>query len=188
MKHAKLLQILIPILFLVFVQPVDSAGSAEQSRPIRTLLTERLVIMEQVAMFKWNEGLPINDKDREAIVLEKAIARAVAEGLVPKLATRVMTAQIAAAKAVQRELFRRWRAEGRGKHPEVPNLVAGLRPKISRLSSELIAALVAARNDLDGCLARHVLKSPPAELVQFPKAWVLAIDGALDALRPCDGQ
>ena len=73
----------------------------------------------------------------------------------------------------------------KGKHLKVDSLAASLRPKISRLSSELIAALVAARDNLDGCLAQQILNPLPPGLARFPQAWAQAVDGALDVLRPC---
>lgn len=158
---------------------------AADLQALRALLTERLVIMEQVAAFKWNEGLPIENKDREAKILEETIARADAEGLEPELATRVMTAQIEAAKIVQHSLFQQWSAAGKGKHDEAPDLEAALRPNISRLSGELIATLVAARDHLDICLAQKILDPVPAELADVSQAWAVAIEGVFGARRPC---
>jgi len=171
---------------LVFSLGQSAASeSAESLQRLRDVMTERLVIMEQIARYKWNAGVPVEDPDREAAILQKTLAMAVGGGLNPESATRVVRAQIEAAKIVQHTLFDQWRKTGAGKFAEAPSLTETLRPEVSRLSRELIAALVAAQHDLDGCLARQILSPVPGVLARIPGAWRVAVDGTLGATGPC---
>ena len=166
-------------------QSAAATESGERLQRLREVMTERLVIMEQVARYKWNAGLPVEDPDREAAILKKTLAMAVGGGLNPEFATRVVRAQIEAAKIVQDVLFDHWRLAAVGKLAEAPSLTATLRPEVSRLSNELIAALIAAEDDLDGCLARRILSPVPGVLARFPRAWAVAAVGTLGAAGPC---
>jgi len=177
--------LLLAALAFSLAHPAAATDSAEKLQRLRGVMTERLVIMEQVARYKWNAGLPVEDRNREAAVLEKTTAMAVGRGLNPELATRVVRAQIEAAKMVQSSLFEQWRKAGAGKSAEVPSLTATLRPEVTRLSRELIAALVVAQDDLDSCLAPRVLSPVPGILARFPRAWRAAVDGTLGATGPC---
>jgi chorismate mutase-like protein len=134
---------------------------------------------------KWNAGLPVEDPNREAAVLEKSLAMAVEGGLDPKIAARVLRAQIEAAKIVQGGLFEQWRKAAKSKFAEAPSLTAILRPEVTRLSRELIVALIGVQDDLDDCLAGRFLKPLPSALARFPRAWRVAVEGTLGAAGPC---
>ena len=148
-------------------------------------MTQRLVLMEEIAKSKWNAGLPVEDVAREAVVLEKTMAIAVGEGLKADSAARVLRAQIAAAKIVQRKLFDRWRITERGKFPDASDLGDDLRPEVSRLSNALIAALAAANDALESCLAPQILSPVPPQLASFPGAWKVAVEGTVTAPATC---
>jgi len=177
--------LILTALFFSLGQSAAATESAEKLQRLRAVMTERLVIMEQIARTKWNAGLPVEDRNREAEILEKTTAMAVGEGLDPELATRVVRAQIEAAKIVQNALFERWRKAAAGKLAGAPSLTATLRPEVSRLSRELIAALIAAQDDLESCLARGILSPVPGTLARFPRAWGVAVQGTLGATGPC---
>jgi len=177
--------LLISALVVSLARPVGGPESAENLQVLRALMAERLVIMEGVAAFKWHEGLPVEDKDREARIVEDTIAKVGKAGIEPKLMEHVIAAQIEAAKMVQHALFQRWRAAGKSTPYESPDLEKGLRPKISRLSGEFIALFVATRDGLDGCLAEQILDPVPEELADFANAWAVAIEGVLSASPPC---
>jgi chorismate mutase len=172
-------------LVLGLVRPVGGVELADDLAALRVLLVERLVIMEEVAAVKWIEGRSIDDEPREAKVLADAIAQAGLHGLDRAFTTRVMTAQMRAAKTVQRSLFQDWREAGGDKPNGTPNLEASLRPKISRVSTELIAVLVTVREDLDSCLAQAILDPVPEDLADVPEAWLVAVEGVLGARRFC---
>ncbi len=160
-------------------RPSLAAEPAAALQDLRSVMTERLLLMEGVAQYKWNEGLPVEDLPREAEVLAQTVAAAVAAGLDPDLATRAVAAQIAAAKEVQAALFVRWRQAGAGRFAAAPGLAETLRPEIGRLTAALIAALAAAEGRLDDCAARRALSPLPQPLAAHPAAWALAVQGLL---------
>jgi len=177
--------LILATLVLSLGQSAVAADSGERLQQLRDVMTERLAIMEQVASFKLNAELPVEDRKREAAILEMTTAMAVREGLDPEFATRVVRAQIEAAKIVQGMLFDQWRLSEAGKLAETPSLAATLRPKVSRLTDQLIAALIAAEDDLDGCRARRILSPVPGALARFPRAWGVAVNGVLGATGRC---
>lgn len=61
----------------------------------------RLSYMEDVALYKANNGKAIEDRDREAVVIEKASLSAEKEGLDKQSVIGFFKAQISAAKAIQ---------------------------------------------------------------------------------------
>lgn len=179
----RLLSLLLPL--LVLSCPASADGAAERLAQLRAVMAERLAIMDGVARFKWNQRLPVEDLAREAVVLNETVARAVAEGVDAADATRIVEAQIAAAKIIQAALFEEWRAAGTGMFANAPSLTESLRPEIGRLTGALIAAVREAQNDLGGCDAARTLRPLPALLAGFPEAWSVAVDGVLGEDRDC---
>lgn len=178
-----------PLLIAIFLAALGrSAFGAEPSQDLtslRSLMAERLAVMEYVAAFKWNERLPIDDETREAKVLEQTLARNNIDAAQSEDVTRAVRAQIEAAKRVQHALFRQWDAEEKARDDAVPDLQISLRPKISRMSNALIAMFLASQDELETCEAQDILGPVPAELANFPKAWEMAVEGVLDLEQPC---
>lgn len=65
------------------------------------LINERLAYMEDVAAYKLENAKPVEDTDREAIVIEKAKQSAMRAGLDPASIEPFFRMQISAAKAIQ---------------------------------------------------------------------------------------
>jgi hypothetical protein len=84
-------------------------------------------------------------------------------------------AQIAAAKRLQEDDFRRWEAERREPFADVPDLGAELRPRIDRLNGELVAALAVIQPRLLDANTRGWLRQRAAA--------ILKDDGITDAIR-----
>lgn len=173
------------LLFVVTLFALLLPGHTQASNDPVVRLTEimaaRLAVMEDVARYKWNNDLPVEDLDREAVVLEVTIARAVDAGVDPDQAAAVIEAQMAAAKAIQKKLFARWHAIDRAPFPDAPSLTEDLRPAISQLTGDLIEALKQAEPILAGCdLA--VFAAVPAAVSDHPNAWAIAVAG----LQTCD--
>jgi chorismate mutase-like protein len=110
------------------------------------LVDERLALMPDVARYKWNRGLPIEDVSREQALLQATAAQASRHGLDPGRAVAFFAAQIEASKALQRELHFGWKANGLGSFASTPDLPNDIRPKIDALDRRLLSALAA----LDG--------------------------------------
>ena len=160
----------------------DPAGNVHS---LRHLLIERLTLMEQVAAYKWNEKLPVDDPVREANVLAATLARSRAAGLDVALARRFIVAQMEAAKIVQRFYFETWEEGGVERIADVPDLETELRPKIGALSADLIVSLAENSSELTRCAAVPILRPIPETLANVPRAWAVAVDGVLGERVDC---
>ena len=181
MRHpvAALLFILVSV---VCAGRVTAAGDVEA---VRSLLIERLALMEQVAAYKWENDQPIDDPVREANVLKATLARAQAAGLDPAVARRFIVAQMEAAKTVQRHYFTLWQGETVERSDGAPDLVTELRPRIGALSADLIVAVADSWQQLQTCAAVSVLRPVPQEFFDVPRAWNIAAKGVLGVRNDC---
>lgn len=127
--------------FLSFILLGLAPCIALASSPERlfTLIDARLLLMHEVAAYKWRHHLPIEDKAREKIVLDSATAAALRHGLRQRPAWDFFNAQIAAAKEIEHYWFRQFRA---GANPgPAPDLRKSIRPRLMVLGIEITAAL-----------------------------------------------
>jgi chorismate mutase-like protein len=108
---------------------------------LRQLVDARLLLAPDVAQFKWNHHLPIEDRDREAQIIAQLGERAAALGVPREAAERFFRAQIEASKIAQNELFQGWDVFKRGQFPDAPDLATVTRPRIDQLNEQLLHAL-----------------------------------------------
>jgi chorismate mutase len=125
-------------------------------------MQQRLLLMHDVARWKWNQKQAIADPKREQAFLENMQAKGQAQGLDEEFVRSFFRAQIEAAKQVQEDDFQRWQAEGRGSFADVPDLSTHQRPKIDAASNELLSALAAAQPFLRNAEARRQLAARAA--------------------------
>jgi chorismate mutase len=107
------------------------------------LMRQRLELMVEVARNKWNTGSPVEDLAREQSLADDVAALAPRYGLNPQLAATFFRAQIEAAKLVESALIAQWTLAHAGVFADAADPRAVLRPKIDRLTAELLAALAA---------------------------------------------
>jgi chorismate mutase-like protein len=124
------------------LQPV-----ADVSR-LTSLIEERLTVMIDVARAKWNTGSAIEDPLREQQLLADVAAQAQKEGIPTGWAQHFFRLQIEAAKEVQYCLFAQWAARKQSTFQQVPDLKSDLRPKLDRLTADLLAVLARQWPDL----------------------------------------
>lgn len=105
------------------------------------LMRERLLLMHDVAKWKWNEGKPITDSAREKHLLADLEQRGLAYGLRRERTRAFMAAQIKAGKLIQEADFAAWKESARGRLSDVPDLATNLRPRIDELSDRMLAQL-----------------------------------------------
>ena len=108
---------------------------------LRALIDARLLLAPDVAQYKWNHHIPIEDAPREAQVIAALGHRASELGVPPAWAESFFRAQIEASKTAQNELFQGWDVFKRGQFPDAPDLAAVTRPKLDRLTEQLLHAL-----------------------------------------------
>ena len=112
------------------------------------LIDQRLALAEDVARSKWNSGAPVEDLARENEIVAAIGAEAPRYGLEPALTRDFFRAQIEASKIVQNARLAAWRAEKLPKFSNAPDLQREIRPRLDRLTPELLAALARARPEL----------------------------------------
>ena len=108
---------------------------------LRTLIDARLLLATDVAQYKWNHHLPIEDAAREAQVIDALGKRADTLGVPQPWAEKFFRAQIEASKTAQDELFRGWDVFRRGEFAGAPDLATVTRPKLDKLTDELLHAI-----------------------------------------------
>jgi chorismate mutase len=108
-----------------------------------SLTKRRLELGEQVAAAKFWSGQPIEDPDREALVLREVAGRAAEIGLDPEIGTTYFLTQIEASKRLQRRLHAMWRERPDSRPDYSPDLAAEVRPEMDQLTAEILLALKA---------------------------------------------
>jgi chorismate mutase-like protein len=108
---------------------------------LRALIDARLLLAPDVAQYKWNHHIPIEDLAREAQVIAALGHRAADLGVPQPWAEAFFRAQIAASKTAQNELFQGWDVSRHGPFPDAPDLATVTRPKLDRLTDRLLNAL-----------------------------------------------
>ncbi len=116
---------------------VQQAGAC--SSQLYASIEERLGYMQEVALHKALNGLPIEDLQQEERVLAGAVAAASAAGLDPDAAADFFRAQISAAKAIQY----RYRADllALPPQPRPRDLTTEIRPALLALGDRIISQL-----------------------------------------------
>ncbi|MDD1781060.1 gamma subclass chorismate mutase AroQ [Enterovibrio sp. ZSDZ35] len=113
--------------FSVFANPSPNS--------LFTAINERLSYMEDVALFKANNQRPIEDIEREKVVINKASESAKASGLNQQSVIGFFTAQISAAKAIQYRYRADLLTEGTARKPR--DLTTEVRPELIRLGKTI---------------------------------------------------
>ncbi len=149
----------------------DPAGVDASARLV-DVLARRMALMPFVAAYKRAHGLPIEDLERERVVLEAAVRRARVAGLDAAGVRELFALLIDLAKAVQ----------ARSSQEEALDLEGALRPLLLRLGEQVVAALRRAR------AAGGLAEMSPARL-ELLSAWLTEPERArlvraLKALSP----
>jgi len=95
--------------------------------------------MRDVAAFKWLHEQPVEDVEREGVVLAAARQQALNAGLEPDSAEAFFREQIEAAKDIQRFWFERW-ADGQAP-ASAPDLHTEIRPQLLTLGDRIVSRL-----------------------------------------------
>lgn len=132
------------------ITPGGSPKAKTDTSRLDTVVARRLAIMPAVARWKWEHKLPIEDRDREAKLIADFVHRAEARGHDPAAARQLIEDQIDAAKAIQRDCFRRWNENPPQPDSLVLDLATQLRPRIDELTNQLLDAVVTSPTEAAG--------------------------------------
>jgi len=117
------------------------AGSVNAStETLFNAVNDRLSHMQAVAAWKADNDRPVEDLEREKVVMEAARRQAAEVGLPADSVTHFFQAQIDAAKDIQSCWIARWE-EGAARPETVPDLVDEVRPALLRLGDSILQEL-----------------------------------------------
>lgn len=109
--------------------------------PLVRASAKRILLAREVALFKWDNGTPVEDIAREQQVIETAARLASARGLDATFVANFFRAQIEANKTVQYSMVADWHRAGTAPaHPPI-NLPGVIRPQLDELAGTLLADL-----------------------------------------------
>ena len=162
-------------------QMTCSATHEEAKAPsgnlLRGLIKERLSVMTDVARSKWNNGSAIEDPVREQQLLADVGVKAQTLGISAEWAQHFFRLQIEAAKEVQYCLFAQWTAAGQKPFPAVQDLRTVIRPRLDRLTVQLLQELSRQWPELLS------VASPEKNEIATRLALLPLSDGSLQAYR-----
>jgi chorismate mutase-like protein len=124
---------------------MSAAAARADGAAITGLIAERLALMEQVAAYKYLNGVSVEDPEREAVVIAHATERAAEAGLDSEAMAAFFAAQIEAAKAIQRCWIARWQVAPDTAPEEAPDLALEIRPRLIEIGNALTAAIADAK-------------------------------------------
>jgi len=105
-------------------------------------INQRLSHMQDVARYKYVNAIPVENRKREKLVIEKAVAQAGLSGLKPESVTAFFEAQIVVAKAIQRRYHQQWLKDKSDNKDGVVSLDS-TRAALITLGNEIIELLAA---------------------------------------------
>ncbi|PSW20171.1 chorismate mutase [Photobacterium sanctipauli] len=129
------------ITYTILVMSSLTVQAASQAESLFNTINERLSYMEDVALFKANNHLPIEDVEREKVVVKKAIDSAANHGLSPQQTKAFFQAQIAVAKAIQYRHRADWLSQPASNQPR--DLHQVIRPELLTLGNQINVELAA---------------------------------------------
>ncbi|MEQ9266248.1 MAG: gamma subclass chorismate mutase AroQ [Balneolaceae bacterium] len=153
-KFLKFLYRSVTWLFVLFVisfcnksytahEEVLSPGHKKDLQELALSINTRLSYMKDVAAYKWENKIPIEDKAREVVVIQASQESALQNGL-DTLTTRVFfELQITLAKQIQEYWFAKWEASGESPS-EFKDLQEVVRPELIKVGNEIIQKISAS--------------------------------------------
>ncbi|MEZ5038684.1 MAG: gamma subclass chorismate mutase AroQ [Saprospiraceae bacterium] len=105
------------------------------------LVNQRLSYMKDVAAYKWQHQLPIEDLEREQVVIQSSMERAATYGLDSTSTQSFFEEQITAAKLIQQYWFDQWTANGFDEQLTFRDLNATVRPALLELGDHILQSI-----------------------------------------------
>jgi cyclohexadienyl dehydratase len=162
-QHRLLLKTLI-VLSTVLLTLSASANDLAQ------LVEQRLGYMKDVAAYKWQHKLAIENIEREVVVLNAAQNQGLRFGLTKDSSRHFFGVQISAAKEIQRYWFAQWQGHPERTAEKVPSLEHEVRPALLRLGESITAALAQGKADLGGLKVEGLSSAMISQLDSAAKA------------------
>ncbi len=130
---------------------IGCAWSPDNPAAVFQLIDKRLSYMEDVALYKHANAIPVEDKKRELTVIAKAKQQAESFNLSPPTVERFTKAQIEVAKNIQNRAQKRWRKQGApGGEPEDLKKIRRALIKTGREINSAISRFLESGGTFDG--------------------------------------
>jgi chorismate mutase-like protein len=129
-------------------QTVCADENLTQSELLFKLIQQRLVLMEQVALYKYEHELPIYVPEQEQKILENVKAQAIKLGLPVKETKEFVNLQMRLAVLLQNRYHLEWRKNGEYKQEATFDLDTQIRPQLSALTTQILEQVVKAKAEL----------------------------------------
>jgi len=152
------------------VVALSALAPASPETDLLRLMRARLDLARPVALAKLYSRAPVEDRMREAAVLDAVRREAPAHHVNPDRAVRFFEAQIEASKMAQRAWQTKWAREGAPFDPR-PDLAKDIRPKLDLLTVDLLDALARVSPRAMG------QRGPGPSQGFLAKAWRIALAG-----------
>lgn len=146
MRHALMSRVScwLCLLLLSLAAPAQAqprfSDEARELESVLTLVRDRLSLMPAVAIYKWQQKLPVLDAAREEQVLADTVHKAEALGLDGVTARALFAVQMKLARALQERTIAGLEQHGLG-NARVLDLTRVLRPKLDRIGQEQLLLL-----------------------------------------------
>ncbi len=120
------------------------------AKDLTQLVEQRLGYMKDVAAYKWQHKLAIENIEREAVVLNAAQSQGFRFGLTKDSSVHFFAIQISAAKEIQRHWFQQWHSHPNSVPENTASLEREIRPALLSLGEAITAALASGETTLAG--------------------------------------
>jgi chorismate mutase len=147
MMSSRLLPAFFLALSLALLPSCATKKATEQAPPVPTalqkLIAERLQVGRQVAWIKYRDSLPVQDKKREAELMDSLVAQGQALGLPEDTVRRFFGSQITASRILQTQLIGSWKKGSTLPAYPPMDLRRDIRPMLDRISAEMLRQFAA---------------------------------------------
>jgi cyclohexadienyl dehydratase len=138
-------QLLLKSLFVLPALLLTLSASADD---LSQLVEQRLSYMKDVAAYKWQHKLAIENIEREVVVLDAAQNQGFRFGLTKGSSRHFFSVQISAAKEIKRYWFSQWQSHSERAPENVASLEHEVRPALLSLGEAITATLAEGRANL----------------------------------------
>ncbi|MUG95872.1 gamma subclass chorismate mutase AroQ [Scytonema sp. UIC 10036] len=131
----------------------------KQVHNLLQLMQQRLMIAHDVARWKWNKKLPIEDRQREQELITKVRQQARVYNIQTDTVTAFFQGQIEAGKQIQKADFQTWQKQGIKFFTNIPDLKKNIRPSLDKLNEEFFPVLAEVIPSLGCSSVRESIQS-----------------------------
>ena len=154
------------LLTITLLLAVSFAPTIACGEDLSSLVVQRLQAMKNVAAYKWQENLPIEDIAREEVVLASAVRHGLRYKLTKNSSLHFFETQIDAAKEIQGYWFGVWQRQPELRPDTVMDLNLEIRPALIRLGKSITAALADKGKKLGGLKVEGLSKATATKLAE----------------------